>query len=262
MDRIPLQDRRDRLAQLAPRVGPVAFARDRVLPVAPALQPLLPEGGLVRGSVVGCLGTTAVSVALALVAETSASGSWLAVVGLPTLGLRAASEVGIALERLVMIAEPTDPELKDPDEASWANLVSALVDGFDLVLLRSSPRLRAGTARRLQARLQARGGVLVVVGDPGQFGCDLTISCPEGMWEGLGAGSGRLVRRRLALTARGRRIPRPRQTELWLPGAQGGIETIHATHHETIHENRRLQHVAAVVAIPAKADVKTLEKTG
>jgi len=212
-------------------VGPITFARERVLAVAPALRPLLPDGGLVRGSVVGCQGTTSVSVALALVAESSAAGAWLAVVGLPTLGLRAASEIGISLERLVMVAEPNDPALQNlpsgtGGEAAWANLVSALIDGFDLVLLRSTPRLRAGTARRLQARLQARGGVLVIVGDAGQFGCDLTVDCPEGMWEGLGAGSGRLVRRRLALTARGRRIPRPRRAELWLPGAGGGIEPV------------------------------------
>lgn len=221
MDRGSLQVRRERLTHLTPRIGPVAFARDRVLPVAPALQPLLPEGGLVRGSVIGCQGGTALSVALAVVAGASEAGSWLAVVGLPALGLRAASEVGIALERLVMVAEPTDL-----DETSWANMTSALIDGFDLVLLRATPRLRAGTARRLQSRLQARGAVLVVVGDPGQFICDLSITGLSAEWEGLGHGSGRLVRRRITLSAGGRRLPRQRRTDVWLPGANGGIEAI------------------------------------
>ena len=171
MDRGSLQARRERLAHLTPRIGPVAFARDRVLPVAPALQPLLPEGGLVRGSIIGCQGGPALSVALAAVAGASEAGSWLAVVGLPALGLRAASEAGIALERLVMVAQPTDLS-----ETSWATMTSALIDGFDLVVLRTTPRLRSGTARRLQSRLQARGAVLVVVGDPGQFICDLSIT--------------------------------------------------------------------------------------
>ena len=114
-----MQARRERLTELVPQVGPVAFARDRMLPVVPALQPLLPDGGLVRGSVVGCTGATGVSVALATMAGASAAGSWLACVGLPSLGLRAASEVGIALERLMMVAEPDEL-----GEAAWATMLS------------------------------------------------------------------------------------------------------------------------------------------
>jgi hypothetical protein len=219
VERISLQARRERLSPLVTRVGPVAFARERVMPISAALEPLLPEAGLVRGSIVGCQGDTSMSVALAVVAEASAAGSWLAVVGLPALGLRAASEVGVALERLVMVAQPDGL-----DESSWANVVSALIDGFDLILLRSTPRLRAGTARRLQARVQARGAVLVVVGDPGQFGCDVTISTLAAEWEGLGHGSGRLLRRRVTLATSGRRIPRQRRVDVWLPGHGGGIE--------------------------------------
>jgi len=219
MERGSLQARRERLTQLVPKVGPVAFARDRVLPVVPALGSLLPEAGLVRGSIVGCQGGTALSVALATVAEASAAGSWLACVGLPSLGLRAAEELGIALERLVMVADSADLS-----EASLANMMSALIDGFDLIVLRGTPGIGIATARRLQARLQARGAVLVVVGNPGPFICDVTITGLGSQWEGLGDGSGRLARRRLALSATGRRSPRVREIEVWLPGANGGIE--------------------------------------
>ncbi len=233
MERVSLQDRRERLTQLVPKVGPVAFARDRVLPVAPALQPLLPEAGLVRGSVIGCRGSTGVSLALAVVCEASAAGSWLACVGLATLGLRAASEVGIALERLVMVSAPVrgsrdtgemDVGEADAGEMSWANMMSALIDGFDLIVLRGASAVRPGDVRRLQARLQARGAVLVVIGDPGPFICDITVTGLSSQWEGLGDGSGRLARRRLVLSATGRRSPRARQVEIWLPGAHGGIE--------------------------------------
>ena len=219
MERITVQDRSERLTSLGQRVGPVAFARDRVMPVAAALEPLFPEAGLVRGSIIDCQGATAMSIALAVVAESSSSGSWLAVLGLPALGLRAAAEVGIALDRLVMVAEPDGL-----DEVAWANVMSALIDGFDLILLRSTPRLRAGTARRLQARVQARGAVLVIVGNPGQFSCDVTISGLSAEWEGLSHGAGRLVRRRLTLACEGRRIPCQRRTDVWLPGEGGGIE--------------------------------------
>lgn len=221
MERGSLQVRHERLAQLINTVAPVSLARDRVLRVVPALESLFPDAGLARGSTIGCHGVAAMSIALAVVAGASADGSWLAVVGLPALGLRAASEVGIALERLVMVAE-----VPDLNETAWANMTAALIDGFDLVAIRSGPHIRAGTARRLQARLQARGAVLIVVGDPGRFSCDLDIGVQHAVWEGLGDGAGRLARRRLTLSVSGRRLGRPRQTAVWLPGADGAIEAV------------------------------------
>ena len=215
-----LHDRHERLTQLGSLVGPVSFARERVLAVVPALEPLLPDAGIIRGSTLGCQGASAVSVALAAVAGASGAGSWVAVVGLPWLGLRAASEVGVALDRLVMVAEPA----RDLGEEPWANVISALIDGFDLVVMRTD--IRASTARRLQARLQARGAVLVLIGDPGPFSCDVVLSCQRGEWEGLGHGSGRLERRRLTVTARGRRLPRERFVDVWLPGSAGRVETV------------------------------------
>ena len=220
MERSSLHERRERLTKLIPKIGPVTFARDRVLPVEASLEPLLPEAGLIRGSIIGCRGPTASSVALAMVAGASAAGSWLGVLGVPSLGLRAASEVGIALDRMVMVADSA----RDLGEEPWANVVSALIDGFDLVVMRAD--IRASTARRLQARLQARGAVLVLIGDPGPFSCDITITSGRGAWDGLGHGSGRLVRRQLTLTAHGRRLPRERRVDVWLPGATGRVEAV------------------------------------
>ena len=227
MERGSLQARHERLTQLVPAIGPVSFARDRLLPVVPALEPLLPDAGLTRGCTIGCQGATAVSVALAVVAGASAAGSWLAVVGLPALGLRAADELGVALERLVMVADTGNTgNTGNTAETAWANMAAALVDGFDLVVIRNNSNIRAATARRLQARVQSRGAVLVVVGDPGRFTCDLLVTAQAGTWEGLGDGSGRLARRRLTVSVSGRRMARERQTELWLPGTNGGIETV------------------------------------
>lgn len=222
MERDSPQARHERLTQLTPAIGPVSFARDRQLPVVPALEALLPDGGLTRGCTLGCQGAAAVSIALAVVTGASAAGSWLAVVGLPALGLRAAAELGIALERLVMVADTANTGALG--ETAWANMAAALIDGFDLVVIRSNPNVRAGTARRLQARVQSRGAVLVVVGDPGRFICDLVVTAQAGTWEGLGDGSGRLSRRRLGVSVSGRRLARQRQAELWLPSANGGIE--------------------------------------
>ena len=66
---------------------------ERSLPVVPALRPLLPGGGLRRGSTVAINGQTSIpgtgatSLLFAVLAEASAAGSWCAVVGLPRLGL-------------------------------------------------------------------------------------------------------------------------------------------------------------------------------
>src|SRR4029450_2653187 len=89
-------------------VGPGAtLADERLLPVLPALQPLLPHPGLRRGAA-GAF-TRSAARALALVAGASAAGSWVAAVGLPDLGIVAAAETGVVLERLGLVPAPGPP---------------------------------------------------------------------------------------------------------------------------------------------------------
>ena len=63
---------------------------------------MLPDAGLVRGRVVGCTGPAAMSLALALAARATVTGSWLAAVGVPMLGVEAVAELGVPLSRLVV----------------------------------------------------------------------------------------------------------------------------------------------------------------
>ena len=79
---------------------------------------------------------------------------------MPWLGVEAAAELGIPLERLVRV---------DPGAAGWADLVAAVLDGFEVVITRVPPRLDAGTLRRVQARVQAREAVLIAIGEPGRL---------------------------------------------------------------------------------------------
>ena len=88
---------------LAAAVAPTTLARQRTLPVADPLQPLLPDGALARGRTVACGGPAATSLAIALAAEATAAGAWLAVVDVPWLGVEAVAELGVPLERLVRI---------------------------------------------------------------------------------------------------------------------------------------------------------------
>ena len=110
------------------------LAGERLLPVVPALQALLPGRGLRRGSTVAV--NRSAALALALVAGASAAGSWVAAVGLPDLGMVAAAEVGIDLERLALVPAP--------GARAWPAVVAALLDAVDVVLVRSPPGLPAG----------------------------------------------------------------------------------------------------------------------
>ncbi len=113
-------------------------------------MPLFPWGGLKRGTVVEVMSSV---LTMALVAEATTQGSWAAVVGSPEMGLAAAREQGVALERLVVVHRPP------LDQA--ATVIAALVDALDLVVV--GPRLlqRSVDARRLSARARERGSVLV-----------------------------------------------------------------------------------------------------
>jgi hypothetical protein len=206
-------------------VSVASLARERVLPVVDGLASLLPEPGLVRGRIVACTGPAATSVALSLVARATQHGSGLAVVGVPWLGIDAARELGVAVERLVAV---------DADDvATWAERVAVAVDGIELVLgaiPSAVPPGRGGVERtltKLRRRVQARGAVLVVVthrsATEGGW-ADLVVEGGGAVWEGLGDGHGHLRRRRLDVRVAGRRSPLARTGEVWLPGSSGAVE--------------------------------------
>jgi hypothetical protein len=189
---------------------PTVLAREQVLPVAPALRDLLPGGALQRGTTVGISGDAATSVALALLAGPSAAGSWTAVVGLPSLGVAAAAELGVSIDRLVLVRDPS---------SSWGAVTAALVGAFDVVLLAQTNRLPVGDARRLVARSRERGSVLVQLenGARSVLEPDLRLSTGCVQWHGLGKGHGRLLARRVRIDVSGRRrAARHRRSEVWL----------------------------------------------
>lgn len=209
------------LRRLAERVAPVVLAREQTLPVLPALQPLLPGRALRRGTQVAVGGLGATSLALALVAGPTAAGSWVAAVGLPGLGLAAAGELGVALERVVLVREPPP--------ASWGAVVAALVDAFDVILLPGGVRGRRGDGRRVLARVRERGAVVVQVASGGWAtasgptgpssldgqGAEVQLVGRRVRWSGLGRGWGHLTGRQVVVEAGGRRAAgRPRRVTL------------------------------------------------
>lgn len=207
-------------AALAELVRPADRADEagvhRMLPVLPELSGLLPGRGLRRGSTVavsvepGPSGAT--SLMLALLTAASRSGCWCAVVGMPALGLLAAAEVGIALDRLALVPDP-GPE--------WPTVVAALIDGVDLVVIAVPGAVSTSVTGRLTARARQRGSVLVPYGR--WPGADVILQVTRSRWDGLEWGRGRLRRREVTIAAHGRgAAARPRQITVWMPAVPGG----------------------------------------
>ncbi len=202
---------------VGPAVRPVAMAGERLLPVLPALEPLLPSAGLRRGSIVAVAGST--SLALAVVAAASAGGSWAAAVGMPDLGPVAAAELGIVLERFALVPAP----VAGAGPGGWAGVVATLLDALDVVVARPGRHVRPVDAHRLTARARERGSVLVVAGGPWE-GADVRLTVERAEWDGLGEGCGRLLARRVEVVAGGRGpAARERRVALWLPHPDGGV---------------------------------------
>ena len=195
---------------LAERVAPLALARERTLPVSEVFADLFPERGLVRGRTLACAGPAATSVALALVAPAVAAGSWLATIDVPTLGLDAASEFGVALERVIAV------RAERPDR--WPDVVAAAADGFDLVITRVPVDVTPSAMRKVATRVRQRDVVMLVLGDPGALSCDGVLDTDAAHWVGLGDGHGHLQYRHLMVEASGRRLHGRRRCRLALPG--------------------------------------------
>ncbi|SDE91268.1 hypothetical protein [Pseudonocardia oroxyli] len=200
------------------RPAPAPGEDGRVLPVAAALSPLLPAGGLRRGSTVAVAGGPgSLSLLFALLAEASAEGAWAGVVGVPGLGAVAAAEAGVRLERLALVPQPG---------ADLVAVASALLDGLDLVVLAGARGVRAGDRQRLAARARQRGSVLLALGP--WPGADLTLGCRDVRWRGTDRGAGRLRARRAVVHCGGRGTGvAGREAELLLPGARGVAEVGH-----------------------------------
>ncbi|MCB0967597.1 MAG: hypothetical protein KDB37_12240 [Ilumatobacter sp.] len=203
------------------RTSDLVPARDRALPVEPALTPLFPDAGLRRGHVVSFDGVAARSLAFATASRAVADGAWLAVVGVDGFGVEAAIEHGIAAERIVQIPAAGPVE--------WVERLAVAADGFE-VLLTCPPRGADRQMRKLRQRLQARGSVLLVVppidGRVAPVGADIDLATDEVAWVGIEQGNGRLLARRVTIAASGRRMPRPVAIDCWLPGPDGRVDVV------------------------------------
>jgi hypothetical protein len=180
------------------------------LPVAKALQPIIPDGVLVRGRTVLCSGDAAMSTALLAVSAATQAGSWLAIVGVSDFGLMSACEQGVALQRTVLVT-PT------ANKKDWTSTVAAVADGFDVVMLEVPQGVSESDARRIQTRIQARRNVLVLVETSRHatprsvFQPDVVLHTVTTQWDGIEHGAGYVRGRLIDVMVSGRRVPRTTQ---------------------------------------------------
>jgi len=174
---------------------------ESVFPVSVALAELFPEGGLRRGVIYQC--DSSASVLWALLAEATSQGVWCAVLGLPDMGVAAAEDMGVTLDRLVLVPQPGD---------QWLSVVGALSDVVGIVVLGPTPAPSQRMIETLLGRLRDREATLVV--SSAWPRTEATITVTSHQWEGLGRGHGTLQQHRIGVTLRGRSNQPPRHCEL------------------------------------------------
>jgi hypothetical protein len=215
------------LRALVARGAAGELAKDRFVPLHPAVASLLGVAGLQRGTTVlveEAAYPGATSLALTLLTEATSQGMWCAVLGLPELGLAAAAELGICLDRLVIVPGVPGRE---------AMFLTTLLEACDIVCAVLAQPLSGLDARRLVARVRERRGVLVVVPAPQLRRVvrrrlwpelsDLTMTVMHARFVGLEEGEGRIGARLVEVALRRRRAPEERRGRLWLPARGGGV---------------------------------------
>lgn len=175
------------LADLRGRIRALEGGPSRLeVPVAPVLDGML---SLRTG---GTYSVDTASLAMLLAAGASQAGDWVGFIGWDDFGAEAAHQLGIALDRTVLVPAPGE---------HWVEIVAALVDVLRVVVLRPTGRIEPKPASVIEARLRTRSSLLVVHGEWPRS--EARLSADTVAWDGLGHGRGRLHAQRATVTLRG-----------------------------------------------------------
>jgi len=182
------------------------------LPLDPALEGLLPEPGLRVGSAYSI--SPSPSLLGALLAAPSQKGSWCAIVGMPTIGVEAMNDLGVELDRLILVPDPGP---------RWLTVATALSEVIPIIAVHPRSRVSDADIARLNARLRDRGCTLLVTASWPQ--AEATIRVEDTQWHGLGSGWGLLSERTVTLRASGRRFESGRRVRVRMPTSLGTVAT-------------------------------------
>jgi len=210
------------LATIDPKVleavRPTTLSKEQILDVPDVLAPLFPWKGLQRGWSVGVSGGGAWSLTAAMLAPSLGEEGWLAVVGAPLINLVAAAEMGLRMDRVLIV--------DTPPAGQWGTVIASLLEAVQAVVIQPATRIGGRDARRIGARLREQRGTLVHLnsGTTWPSSLDMSLTCATQEWQGIGEGHGYLRYRRMTVGAVGRRsAAQPRSVSLWMPGPEGPL---------------------------------------
>lgn len=168
-------------AQRSPGSGPaVGFEAEDILEVPGPLARVLPGGGLARRQVTELNDCPAL--AAELVAQVSAGGGFVAVVGWVELSLAQLVDEG-DVGRVITVP--------DPGPEPW-QVTAVLLEGMDLVIHHGAPgELTPTRARPVLAKLRGGHAALVTVG-PHLPGAPMSVQGEVTTYRGIGRGTGRI----------------------------------------------------------------------
>lgn len=191
-----------------------ALKRDRTLPVASGIATALRisglPGGLARGSVCCVTGPFRVSFTAALLAEASASGSWISWCSPVAPNCRALRDAGWCLDRFVW-ANP---------EGQWAACLSAVIGEFEIVVTHMPRGVPSRDIKHVAAIARRCNGVLVVLVDNASaepFSSDTLFDARDATWSA--AGAGHLATQQVHVVLGGRRVVEPHGFPIVLGGS-------------------------------------------
>ena len=173
------------------------------VPVPAGLSGLL-DGGLLKGTVSSI--DAAGAVVAGILAEITAAGGHVAIVGVPEFSPLSIVEHGGDLSRVLDVPEPGESPLE---------VVGLLADGVDVVVVKLDRTPPPSAARPVMARLRGSGCALLHVGE-GWPGAKVAVASRVTAIHGLGAGHGRIRGVEFHVTARG--AGRPERGVRWTVG--------------------------------------------
>lgn len=139
------------------------------------------------------------SVGFALAGAAASTRGWVAMVEVGNAGFRSAQEVGLPLERLLV--------LQSIPVSKLSSVVAALVEVVEVVVVNPRRPIKVRDARRLRARIQEQQALLISL-DGGRHWpdkLDVELETGTNRWTGLGSGHGVLQSREFEIVATGRR---------------------------------------------------------
>lgn len=195
-----------RRADPAERTATVAALRERLRAMqqeplratASAVEAIVGLDDVVRGLRVGAAHSIeSRALALACMGAAMPSGAWGAIVGMPDLGLEAARDLGVPIERIALVPHPG---------RAWLDVVASLAEAMPVVLAASPGRVSPTDAARMAARLRRASTTLLVEGPwPGAAS---TVRGARADWLGLADGDGRITGGSLRIEADAGGAPR------------------------------------------------------